>query len=192
VINTEIKNGPHFTFRPRAGHAFATNVKPRTRDVSHGFFRRFGVVEFSRTFDPTIADIGLADRIIANELPGIAWWAIQHAVEVQRRGRIEIPTVVKAATASWRTDCDPVEQWLRERCEIGLTDPRDFTLASAAYDQYALWAQQRNHRALSDRTFYDRLKRLVDSRHGRRGSLYALRVLPLQDVVGEVRAECEP
>lgn len=189
VINTEIKNGPIVTFKPRAGHCFAANNKPKTRDVSHGFFRRFAVVEFTKTFNPAVADKVLAERIVANELPAVAWWAIQHAITVQRRGRIELPTAVQKATARWRTESDPVEQWLTERCEIGLTNKRDFTLASAAYDHFALWVQQRNHQALSDRAFYDRLKVLVDSAHGRRGSLYALRVLPLQEVVNDFRTE---
>ncbi len=51
TINAERKFESSFEFRPYARLVFSANSAPRSDDATHGFFRRWLVIPFNRTFD---------------------------------------------------------------------------------------------------------------------------------------------
>ncbi len=175
IINAERKHGPAFAFRPRAGHCFAANKLPATRDASDGFFRRFAVVVFNRKFTGASADLKLIDRILP-ELPGIAWWAIRNAVVALRRGVLNVPNSVRLATDEWRDESDQVKQFLEDQL-VPASEP--ITLGTLVYGRYMMWAPFNGHRVMAAPTFGRRLHELgVARRRTSHGILYAVTLRP--------------
>lgn len=158
-----------FQFAPIAGHVFAANRLPSTSDVTHGFWRRFLVVEWPREFAEEDQDADLADRLVSNEMPGIAAWAVRGARHVLVRGRYEVPESVAMAVATWRSGADSVALFVADwtvpashdhpstqfRKDVSVLRP--WTTASGLYELFKVWADKNGHKRLSSKTFGDRL-----------------------------------
>jgi phage/plasmid-associated DNA primase len=93
VIGGDLVTGRHPTHRPitftnEAAHLFMSNHLITTKDQSEAFYSRWLIVGFpnSRLRSGLPIDPGLAERIIANELPGIAYWALEGAKRLSRTG----------------------------------------------------------------------------------------------------------
>jgi len=110
-----------FEYRPCAGHVFAANSLPAVRDQSDGFWRRWIVVPFERTFKKHEQDRTLGDKLAA-ELPGIAKACLEAGAAALKRtgadrGYSSSPAAEKTLH-NWRFDTDRVKQYLAERTEI--------------------------------------------------------------------------
>jgi putative DNA primase/helicase len=151
-----IRESP-FTFRSMAGHLFAANGLPGTRDQSHGFWRRLLLVEFRRVFAPHEQDKTLAQTIIANELPGVAAWAIEGAVAALRQGRYTMPASVVAARDEWQRTSDQVRLFADDRL---VPSQESKTAASVIYGHYSDWAKANGHHPLASNKFFPRLMAL--------------------------------
>jgi putative DNA primase/helicase len=103
-LSAEYKYGDKFNFRPFAKLVFSANEPPRSDDSSHGFFRRWQVIPFSRTFQAgargTIPRIQL-DAMLADptELSGVLNKALEALVVLRQRGDF---TQSESMTAAWR------------------------------------------------------------------------------------------
>ena len=112
-VTARFLNREFFTFVPVAKFILAVNHRPRIRDYSYGFWRRMRLIPFEARFEGEADDRGLEERLLG-ELSGILDWAVRGCLEWQRRG-LEPPAAVQAATASYRTDSDPLAEFLAER-----------------------------------------------------------------------------
>ena len=74
------------SFRNEAAHLFMSNHWINSRDQSEAFFTRWLIVEFPNSLlrSGLPIDPNLAARIIENEMPGIAHWALQGAARLLR------------------------------------------------------------------------------------------------------------
>lgn len=151
-----------FDFRPKAGHFFAVNPPmPSVGDFSRGFWRRFTVVTFNRSFeaDPERRDRHALEADLAKELPGIAAWALLGAVQVKARGGyVPVPSS-DAFLGLWHTNTNQVAGFVRDECE--LTVGPDITKMASddeLYKAYRAWAERTGHRmTLSLSKFGERL-----------------------------------
>ena len=162
MISGDLMTGRHirqspFEFVPKAGHLFAANALPGVRDMSLGFWRRWLVVTFGRTFKKHEQIPGLAQDIIATELPAIASWALRGAVTALRDGYL-IPDSSKKAIDEWRTEADQVAAFLQHFLAKEDTDNKE--PAAKVYNHYCLWASGAGHRHLSAVKFAKRLVQL--------------------------------
>jgi putative DNA primase/helicase len=119
LIDAREVYGLAFSFRPVAGHMFAANVLPPTRDQSRAFWRRWRMVPFDRAFDlePGERIKDLAQQIIATELNGVVSWAVDGACRLQAQGDYTRSRDQDAAMARWKRDTDPVSAWLDDRAD---------------------------------------------------------------------------
>ena len=140
-----------FTFCPRAAHVFACNRLPVTNDLSTGFFRRFIVLDFPASFIGR-EDRGLADRIIASELPGILAWVLDGAKLLVKQNAYTIPGSSVEAEAAWRRNSDSVSMWLHEA-----TVRTGWTVSSSAHLSYRMWCERSMLKAVSPKEFAFRL-----------------------------------
>ena len=169
-VTARFLNREFFTFVPVAKFILAVNHRPRIRDYSYGFWRRMRLIPFEARFEGKADDRGLEKRLLG-ELSGILDWAVRGCLEWQRRG-LEPPAAVRAATASYRTDSDPLAEFLAERTvpEKGST-----LKAAAAYTAYKDWAEEQD---LSDRErlgrnrFFELLEGHSPKTHSNSGNLY--------------------
>jgi putative DNA primase/helicase len=116
VVNAEFKYGDSFEFVPFAKLVFSANQPPRSDDATHGFFRRWQVVPFTRTFEDgaagTVPREELDERLSApEELSGVLNKALAALAQIRKSGFSESESMRKA-WQEFRTATDPLSVWL--------------------------------------------------------------------------------
>lgn len=170
-----------FTFIPGAKFWLAVNFKPKVQDDSHGFWRRVRLLPFDQTFvldhppAPTCTDHRHGDPKLAEKLwqerAGILAWAVQGALEWQRRG-LEAPAAVKQATEAYREEADTLRQFVADVC---VTRPEAYTQARPLYLVYRAWAELNGMKPteiFSSTLFGRRMADRYEKIHTEHGSIY--------------------
>lgn len=160
--------GRLFSYCATAGHIFAANRLPATADHSHGFWRRFLVIRWNRIFDEDRKERGLAERLIATEMPGIAAWAARGAARLLARGAYAEPASAITARETWQLDSDQVASFLRDCTMPGdAAQQNGETQASTLYSAFREWLDKNGHKVMTSTAFGRRLRaRGVISRIG--------------------------
>ena len=155
VTARHIRQAP-FQFKPKAAHLFSANSLPAVRDMSPGFWRRWIVFPFKRSFAEQEQDRTLAQRVIAEDLPAIASWAIAGVEALAYRGSFEEPATCSVAKASWRRNVDSVASFMDTKCRAD----DDGTGASLLYSEFVEWTNEVGLHKMSQRKFGERLRLL--------------------------------
>ena len=118
AITAERKFEASFEFRPFVRLLFSANSAPRSDDATHGFFRRWLVIPFNRTFDASDPDTvprAVLDARLSEpaELSGMLNRALNELVTIQRGSFTESPTT-REALNEFRMTTDPLAVWLEE------------------------------------------------------------------------------
>jgi putative DNA primase/helicase len=148
-------------FTPTAAHLYSCNRPPDTADQSGGFWRRWEVIEFNRSFavHEQVADL---DRlIIAEEMPAVVSWLICGAQRALQQGKLTTPVSSAAAIEKWRQSADQVACFVSEQCErLSPSDPvHMWTPHVQLFKAYTNWAALNNYKAtLSSRRFSERME----------------------------------
>ena len=169
AMSARFLHGEFFTFTPVAKLWLAVNHRPRVGDDSEGFWRRMRLIPFGRAFTRD-ADPELADEL-RSELPGILAWAVAGALAWQAQG-LQPPAAVTAATGSYRTESDPLAEFLEAAC---VTSETAQVAAASAYRAYRTWATEaglRDRDVLSSRTFGERMVGRFTRVHTKTANLY--------------------
>lgn len=165
VTGGDLITGRHPTHRPimfknEAAHLFMSNHMINTRDHSEAFFSRWLIVEFpnSRLRSGQPLDPTLADRIVANELSGIAQWALDGAVRLMRNGSFSKSAAHDRLMAQWRRSSNSLVEFIHERCVLrpGLLSRR-----SGFYMEYATWCKDNGRRPFAKSRVKDLLEHNV-------------------------------
>lgn len=183
ITGREIRQSP-YTFRPIAGHLFATNQLPGTRDQSHGFWRRLLVVEFNRIFATHEQNPTLAVEIVREELPAIVSWFLRGAERVLATGHYTLPPSSVVAVERWKRKADHVLEFVSEQCDrLGPNVPiKMWTPAAVVYRRYRDWALRSGHRPVACNTFGERMALLgLPSHRTNSDRLYCLKFLDPDD-----------
>lgn len=115
VLTAEYKFRDSFDFVPFARLVFSANHPPRSQDDSHGFFRRWLVIPFDRTFSGTAAipsdelDARLSTPAELSGLLNKALYALPRMIA--QRGFSE-PGSVQRAGDDFRSTTDPLAVWI--------------------------------------------------------------------------------
>lgn len=166
VIGGDLITGRHPTHRPitftnEATHLFMSNHMITTKDQSEAFFARWKIVEFpnSRLRLGLPLDKDLAQRIIDNELPGIAYWALTGAARLLKSGEFSASTAHDRLMAKWRRNTNTLEEFIHECCAIsaGGTYKR-----SELYRDYVSWCSDNGRKPFSK----GRVKELLEHNVG--------------------------
>lgn len=163
VTGGDLLTGRHPTHRPisfknEAAHLFMSNHLITTRDHSEAFFSRWLLVEFpnSRLRKGLPIDDTLADRIVAQELAGIAQWALDGALRLLRNGYFSKSAAHDRLMAQWRRSTSTLEEFIHERCQTG--DRVYTTLRSKFYIEYTSWCNQNGRRSFAKSRVRDLLE----------------------------------
>jgi putative DNA primase/helicase len=157
-VNAARKHRDPFTFIPQAGHLFACNELPGTRDQTGGFWRRWGVLTFERTFRPAEQDPGLRARLVRTDLPGIAARVLAAAGRLSHRGRFVLPPSSHAAKARWQWESDQVRQFVEDRVPDLLQRGQGRVSAQTLYEAFTVWSRQNGHAGMTSTTFGRRVR----------------------------------
>lgn len=166
VLGGDLITGRHPTHRPltftnEAAHLFMSNHLITTKDQSEAIFARWIILEFpnSRLRSGLPLDKGLAQRIIDNELPGIAYWALEGAARLLRNGKLSASTAHDRLMAKWRRTTNSLEEFIHECCDLD----KDGTYRRAQlYEDYAAWCSQNGRKPFAK----GRVKELLEHNIG--------------------------
>lgn len=177
----------HFRFKAAAKLILSTNHKPRVRGTDDGIWRRVVLVPFEASIPDEEKDLNLPSKL-QEEAAGILAWAVEGCRLWQRDG-LALPDEVRSATGRYRSDSDPLGQFIDEQCTV------DEVLAVSSKDLYAAfraWSEQTGEFQLSQRIFAQRLQERGfepwRTRHERRWKGLAL-VSPIESVGSRVTGD---
>lgn len=177
-LTAERKNQDPFDLICQAGQVFASNGLPPTRDQSDGFWRRFAVIPCDRRFQAHEVVRDLWREVVAEELAGIAAWAIEGAARAQRNQALTSPASSTSAKADWQHDSDAVRQFVAEAC-VALEPGAPSSVESGIgdlYEAFRRWCAATGHTVMARDKLARRLKGLGLEHRTKIARLYRLRV----------------
>lgn len=162
VLGGDLITGRHpnhrpITFTNEAAHLFMSNFMITTRDQSEAFYARWIIVDFpnSRLRSGLPIDPGLADRIIANELPGIAYWALEGAKRLLANGEFSKSAAHERLMEKWRLSTSSLNEFINECCELS---EKSQVRRSEFYSRYVQWCGETGRRSFSKSRVKDLLE----------------------------------
>lgn len=166
VLGGDLITGRHPTHRPitftnEAAHLFMSNHLITTKDQSEAFFSRWLIVDFpnSRLRTGLPLDPGLAERIVGNELPGIAYWALQGAMRLIHNGKFSASAAHDRLLAKWRRSTSSLDEFIYECCDLC----PDYQVRRAGfYAEYSKWCGETGRKPFSK----SRVKELLEHNLG--------------------------
>jgi len=166
-LQVERKYKDAYDLIPRAKIAWAMNEAPRIPSGAEGLFRRIEVISFPEIApgdrDPTLKEG------IKNEGSGILNWALEGLMRLRERGRFEVPTSIRKATAQFRESNDIPALFVEERCTTG----EDLKIkASDLYETYKGWCFSNGHKAKSSTSVAEDWRRLGFTKTASKGCNY--------------------
>jgi putative DNA primase/helicase len=147
--------GRQFEFVTKAGHMYAANRLPSSADLTRGFFRRWRVISFNRSFekDPQRVEKDVLKAQLADEVPGITAWALQGAARM--RGRTDYTAIPSSdkVLADWRLSNDPVALFVRDMCEVvGDDEKHVWEKSMKLYQDYRQWSDRSGRKGVLNET----------------------------------------
>jgi putative DNA primase/helicase len=143
----ELKHKNPYDIRVTAKIMFSANNFPISRDTSHGFFRRFIVLPFTRIFSESEQDPELKNDIIKNELSGILNWALEGLkVLIENEWKFALSPSIIDAEKEFRYNADPLSVFVDEECKLG----SDFSIPTKDFRKsYVNWCRENGYKALA-------------------------------------------
>jgi len=134
-------SGRPFTFINEAAHLFMSNHLINTQDHSEAFFTRWLIVEFpnSRLLKELPIDPELPQRIIKDELPGIAFWALKGGKRLMKNGSFSESIVHYRLMEKWRHSTNSLHEFINECCDLSTNE---YELRSKFYSEYKKWCDE--------------------------------------------------
>ncbi len=125
-----------FEFVPTYKLILSFNNKPEIRAQDHGTWRRVLLVPFTQTIPEhkRIEDLDL--QLVAEEGPGILNWLLE-GWQLWRDFGLDPPEAVRAATAEYQRESDPLADWIGDRL---VARPGANAPAKQLRDDYVNWA----------------------------------------------------
>jgi putative DNA primase/helicase len=155
-ISVEKKHRDPFDMENVARLIFSANEIPRSKDITHGFYRKWAIIRFPNIFKAGNADPGLLNKLILpNELSGLANKAIKGLVRLFTNKKFSEPESIKIEMQRYQTINNTAQAFIEEMCivEQGHTVGR-----KDLYSEYAKWCEEGHYRAISVRKFNERLQ----------------------------------
>ena len=152
-ITARFMRQDYFDFEPTFKLFIVGNHKPRLRSVDEAMRRRLLLVPFTVQIPPAERDTGLAHKLEA-EWPAILRWCLDGCLEWQRTG-LNPPEIVCAATDSYFTDQDTLQQWLEDCTHDG--GPLAVTRTADLFSSWKQWCEERNFEPGSEQTLSEAL-----------------------------------
>jgi P4 family phage/plasmid primase-like protien len=153
VIGGDLLTGRHPAGRPisftnEAAHLFMSNHMISTKDQSEAFFARWLILEFpnSRLVSGERIEPLTADRIIDEELPGVAAWALQGAARLLRAGKFSASMAHDRLMQKWRQGNSSLQEFIHDECELV---EAAFISRAAFYREYSAWCQENGRKAFA-------------------------------------------
>ncbi len=140
-----------FQFRSQFTLWLMANNRPNLPYGDSGIWRRMKEIPFVTKFNPP--DTSIRVRLSTPDYAGkaILAWCVEGCAAWRRDGLGNLPQAVKAATAAWQEEMDPLAEFLMERTVEGATF---FIAFKDLFGAYCGWARDNNvHPPLGRKNF---------------------------------------
>jgi putative DNA primase/helicase len=153
--------GDHLSARPLYKHTIwfppthklwvAFNHKPIISDLTPAMWDRIRLIPFERNFAAEgIADLDLSEKL-KQEAEGILNRLVEGCMKWQRMGLRDVPAKIKAATAGYEKDSNPLADFITDRCALGTnceTMPKPLV-----WKQYKSWCHENGQQPIKHKSF---------------------------------------
>lgn len=136
-----------FEFKPQFKLCLSFNNKPYIRGQDRGIWRRILLVPFTQSFEDedelknspnAKLKIENLDKKLKEEAPGILNWLLD-GYRMWAEDGFKIPAKVRAATAEYKHESNPIQQFIEAWCE---KRAEAIVGSSRMYDAYKLWCKE--------------------------------------------------
>lgn len=169
-VYAEQKGKDGLRFQPRAAHFFSANGLPGTSDTSEGFWRRFLVIPWLRSFTGAAVRYDM-QAYLEVQLQGLAVRCVQGAARLVHNHGYTIGDASQRALLEWQLEADQVrrfvEEWMvtaaqvKDLCaKIGDKFVAPFLSNDEIYAHYTEWSKVTGHGTMSASSLRSRLKQL--------------------------------
>lgn len=124
-------------FTPSHTAVLVTNHLPQVSGDDQAVWRRLRVVPFDVVIPAEERDPHLTE-VLQLEADGILAWAIEGYIEWERRGGLDEPQKVRAATDSYQNDSNDVARFVDEACFVS---PQAYGTPGEFHAAYGEWAR---------------------------------------------------
>jgi len=154
-ITARLPHGSPMNFDQYAKLIFNCNVLPKDTEQTHGYYRRFLIIPFERTITDQEKDTNLAEKIAADELPGIFNWVLAGLDRLLKNNKFTYCEPAENALKSYKLDSDNVLQFLTDN-EYNYKS-NHFTPLADLYQSYKNHCTDSGCNPLNKRNFGNRL-----------------------------------
>lgn len=163
LVNGNIKYENAISFDATTRLIVSTNHLPKTKDASHGYFRRLAILELNRIFTKAEQDPDLLEKLQA-EMSGIVRFAIEGAGKLLRDGKFIDLLSSQEALERYKHEANTVRQFVNEALiPCALDHETDKPIKILKIDLYALYREYcrlRGNIPVAEPTFGKRMKEL--------------------------------
>uniref|UniRef100_E6PNL2 Putative Phage/plasmid primase P4, C-terminal n=1 Tax=mine drainage metagenome TaxID=410659 RepID=E6PNL2_9ZZZZ len=161
LVQIDRKFRDPINLKPFAKWIICGNELPAISDQTHGFWRRFAIVDFKRQFSDIEKDPLLARKIIEGELSGVLNWALAGLLRLTQRGRFPaISQQMRDVLASGQRESNNVLAWWQDE-RGAIAAEGKWTPRGDVYMDYRFHAQSSGTLAVSEERFWTRLKQIA-------------------------------
>lgn len=167
-VTAERKYGHPFSFKNHARLLFSANRLPTNTDRTHGFYRRWIIIPFTKSFDGQKADKDLRTKL-EKELPGILNRALNGLHRLFENEEFTLPEQVIEALENYKKDSDSVEAFIADKVVKGRNESVPKRLF---YMEYRNWCEEQGLRPFSQKKLRETLLRVIPDVTERRNGSY--------------------
>jgi putative DNA primase/helicase len=149
VIAARFMRQDFFEYKPQFKLIVVGNHMPDLHNVDEAAKRRFNIVPFIIT--PPTPDRELEEKLY-REAGGILQWMINGCLDWQANGLIK-PASVEAATKAYFLDQDLIGQWIEDRCDVRIGDPKMWDRSADLYADWSAFCAKAGEAPSSKKTF---------------------------------------
>lgn len=145
-----------FEFQPRFTLWLVANDRPKARASDDALWRRIVSVPFVVVVPQAERDPELKRQLRSNseDQSAVLAWLVSGALAWQTRG-LDIPDVVRAATAEYRAENDYLSDFIGDECRLG---PDLTAFAGELRRAYEGWCERNGEKPIAERTWGAQLK----------------------------------
>lgn len=151
-ISARFLHQEYFEFLPSFTPWLRTNHKPIVTGEDDGIWRRLVLLRFGKTFTDEEKDPKLEGKLLA-ERDGVLMWMIEGARKYLTDG-LKLSPRMKSESATYRTESDMLGEFLSDQT---VPSPAAKTNQKSLYEEYREWCDGNGVRALSKKSFTQRL-----------------------------------
>lgn len=147
-LSARFMRGNFFDFDPQFTLMFAGNDKPSLSGVDPAIRGRMVLVPFNVEIPRAEQDPHLKDKLV-EEAPAILRWAIDGALEWQKRG-LDVPDIIRAASEAYLDGEDHLKNFLAEKT---VKDPKAVTKSVDLFNRFTAWCAREGVPSVPRRQF---------------------------------------